>query len=268
MTSRFTSDAFSRRDFILGGTALFASGHLPAQTPGTAGFAGRDDVRAFCAELAGAHGFDEGWLLTQFEPVQPQPRVIELIRPPTKPGVRSWQRYRGRFVEPLRIREGRAFMAEHAATLARAEQQYGVPPHVVTAIIGVETIYGRHTGNFPVIGALATLAFDYPRVEVDEPEEEWVWSGRAAAESLIAAQDSLGNPLFQFNPDHPLRLSGRPFPAFPHDWAAVRIVCAKVIETLHQPGQHRLCGVGAPGLRCDGNLGEKTDMSGGCGQGL
>ncbi|MFH1814625.1 MAG: lytic murein transglycosylase B [Pseudomonadota bacterium] len=162
MTSRFTTDAFSRRHFMLGSAALIAAGRLPAQTTGTGGFAGRDDVRAFCAELADAHGFDAGWLLTQFEPVQPQPRVIELIRPPTKPGVRSWQRYRGRFVEPLRIREGRAFMDEYVTTLARAEQQYGVPPHVVTAIIGVETIYGRHTGNFPVIGALATLAFDYP----------------------------------------------------------------------------------------------------------
>ena len=164
MTSRSTPcPAFSRRDFVLGSAAVLASGPLTAQSPASAGgFAGRDDVRAFCAELAGVHGFDPAWLLNQFEPVQPQPRVIELIRPPTKPGVRSWQRYRGRFVEPLRIREGRAFMAEHAATLERAEQQYGVPRQVVTAIIGVETIYGRHTGNFPVIGALATLAFDYP----------------------------------------------------------------------------------------------------------
>jgi membrane-bound lytic murein transglycosylase B len=159
MTSRFTSAPFSRRDFVLGSAALIASGRLPAQT---AGFAGRDDVRAFCAELAGAHGFDPAWLLTQFDPVQPQPKVIDLIRPAATPGVRSWRRYRSRFVEPVRIREGLAFMAEHAATLARAERQYGVPPQVVTAIIGVETIYGRHTGNFPVIGALATLAFDYP----------------------------------------------------------------------------------------------------------
>lgn len=162
MTSRFRPDILSRRDFILGSAALIASGPLQAQAQATAGFAGRDDVRYFCAELASAHGFDPGWLLSQFEPVQPQPKVIELIRPPTKPGARSWQRYRGRFVEPRRIREGRAFMDEHAATLARAQQQYGVPPNVVTAIIGVETIYGRHTGNFLVIGALATLAFDYP----------------------------------------------------------------------------------------------------------
>jgi hypothetical protein len=137
--------SLSRRDFVLGSAAALASGPLMAQmsmAPDNAGgFAGRDDVRAFCGELASAHGFDQAWLLNQFEPVQPQPKVIELIRPPTKPGVRSWQRYRGRFVEPLRIREGRAFMTEHAATLERAELQYGVPRQVVTAIIGVETIY-------------------------------------------------------------------------------------------------------------------------------
>ena len=86
----------------------------------------------------------------------------------------------------------------------------------------------------------APLSFDYPRIEVEEPEEGWTWSERAAAEHLIAVQDSLGAAPFAYNPDQPLRIAGRPFPAFPHDWAAVRIVCAKVIETLHHPGHHRL----------------------------
>jgi hypothetical protein len=88
--------------------------------------------------------------------------------------------------------------------------------------------------------AFAPLAFDYPRIEVEEPEEEWTWSGRAAADCLIAVQDSLGAPPFAYNPDQPLRINGRPFLVFPHDWAAVRIVAAKVIDTLHNPGHHRL----------------------------
>ena len=76
--------------------------------------------------------------------------------------MRSWARYRSRFVEPLRIREGRAFLNEHAATFQRAEQFYGVPPAIVAAIIGVETEYGANTGGFRVLDALATLAFDFP----------------------------------------------------------------------------------------------------------
>ncbi len=163
MTSRpAPHGTFPRRHFLLAGTALLASPYLHAQSIAPEPFARRKEVRAFCNELATAHGFDEAWLLSQFENVQPQARVIELIRPPTKPGVRSWSRYRSRFVEPLRIEKGGEFMLEHAAAFERAEQHYGVPRQVIAAIIGVETIYGRNTGNFPVIGALATLAFHYP----------------------------------------------------------------------------------------------------------
>ena len=56
-----------------------------------------------------------------------------------------------------------AFWRANAATLARAEAEYGVPAEIIVAIIGVETFYGRNTGSYRVIDALATLAFDYPR---------------------------------------------------------------------------------------------------------
>jgi membrane-bound lytic murein transglycosylase B len=38
----------------------------------------------------------------------------------------------------------------------------GVPPEYLAAILGVETYYGRLTGSYRVLDALATLAFDYP----------------------------------------------------------------------------------------------------------
>lgn len=60
MTARFTAHATSRRHFLTGAGALLLSPQLPAQISTTPdNFAERDDVRAFCAELAAAHGFDE-----------------------------------------------------------------------------------------------------------------------------------------------------------------------------------------------------------------
>jgi membrane-bound lytic murein transglycosylase B len=47
--------------------------------------------------------------------------------------------------------------------LKQAQERYGVPPHIITAIIGVETQYGKNTGSYAVIEALRTLAFGYPR---------------------------------------------------------------------------------------------------------
>jgi membrane-bound lytic murein transglycosylase B len=66
-------------------------------------------------------------------------------------------------VNARRIDAGVAFWRTHAATLDRAARTFGVPAEVVVAIIGVETEYGRQTGSFGVLDALATLAFDYPR---------------------------------------------------------------------------------------------------------
>jgi membrane-bound lytic murein transglycosylase B len=70
--------------------------------------------------------------------------------------------YRSRFVEPARIRAGVKFWQDNRATLERAEQQTGVPAAIVVGIIGVETIYGQQTGNYRVMDALCTLAFDFP----------------------------------------------------------------------------------------------------------
>ncbi len=193
----------SRRNFLLGCSAVLLSPRLHAQPDASGGsFADREDVKAFCSELAAEQGFDEAWLLGQFAPVQAVPRVIQLIRPPSSPTVRSWARYRSRFVEPLRIREGRAFLNEHAATVQRAEQFYGVPPAIVAAIIGVETIYGRHTGDFELRSALATLAFDYPpRAELFRRELGELFllareQGRDVAEYRGSYAGALGYPQF------------------------------------------------------------------------
>src|SRR5690606_1902942 len=89
-------------------------------------------------------------------------RAIQLMKPapPGKP--KNWAAYRSRFVDPVRIDAGVAFWNTYADALARAETQYGVPAEIIVAIIGVETVYGRFTGNFRVMDAITTLAFAYP----------------------------------------------------------------------------------------------------------
>jgi lytic murein transglycosylase len=64
-----------------------------------------------------------------------------------------------------RIGKARQMMVTHAATLARIEQQYGVPGAVVIAIWGLETDFGVNQGKQPALRALATLAYDCRRSE-------------------------------------------------------------------------------------------------------
>lgn len=125
-------------------------------------YAQRDDGQAFIREMGDKHGFAADDLLSLFGSVYRQDRIIELMERPRRQKP-AWYTYSANFLTPQRIQGGAQFLRDHRATLRRAEETYGVPPNIVTAILGVETAYGRNTGSIRVIDALATLAFDYPR---------------------------------------------------------------------------------------------------------
>lgn len=123
----------------------------------------REEVQNFVKSMVEKHGFSKDELQNLFAGIEFQASVVKAMEPPASPNVRSWERYKSRFVNQNRINRGIQFMREYAEPLTRARQKYGVPEEIITAIIGVETLYGRHTGNYRVIDALTTLAFDYPR---------------------------------------------------------------------------------------------------------
>ncbi len=126
-------------------------------------YANNPDAEAFVREVAARRHIDEAWLRASVNQARFNAAVQRLMTPRTGPaGIKNWRAYRSRFVEPIRIRAGLRFWNENEATLARAEQTYGVPAEIIVGIIGVETIYGQQMGNFSVVDALATLAFDYP----------------------------------------------------------------------------------------------------------
>jgi peptidoglycan lytic transglycosylase B len=125
------------------------------------GYAERDEVQQFIRELAARHGFAEQDLRHLFSRVRRAEPVLESIKP-QPPKARSWEEYRGNFVNDKRIAAGVEFWTKHRHALQRAESRYGVPPEYVVAIVGIETYYGRNSGRWRVIDALTTLAFDYP----------------------------------------------------------------------------------------------------------
>ena len=101
----------------------------------------------------------------QIEAVLAKAQIREpIINAMSRPAeAKPWRDYRPIFIQPKRIDGGRAFLAANREALQRAEDKYGVPKEIVTAILGVETSYGGNKGSYPVIDALYTLAFAYPR---------------------------------------------------------------------------------------------------------
>jgi membrane-bound lytic murein transglycosylase B len=122
----------------------------------------RADIVAFAREVAEKHEtLDEKAVMLLLAQAEPQPRIVELISRPAE-RVSPWYEYRARFLNEERIVEGVRFWIAHREVLERVAAERGVAPEYIVAIIGVETFYGRITGRFRVLDALATLAFDYP----------------------------------------------------------------------------------------------------------
>lgn len=141
---------------------LLCGGLVVSANAVTGTYAGRADVQAFIEEMVSEQNYNRAALVRAFAAARFQPRIIEAMqRPLLAPP--KWYEYAPPLVSRARVDGGLAYWDAHAADLARAEERFGVPPEIIVAIIGIETTYGRNTGNHRAIDALATLAFDYPR---------------------------------------------------------------------------------------------------------
>lgn len=143
--------------FLLAGAALLALAGPAAMAqdakPDFATFL--DGVRAEAAAKGLKPEIVDGALVG----VQHIDRVIELDRKQPEFTL-SFQQYLERVVSKTKVEKGRKMLAENREILAAIEKRYGVPGRYVVALWGIETDYGRVTGGFPVVDALATLAYD------------------------------------------------------------------------------------------------------------
>ncbi|KTC43138.1 lytic transglycosylase, partial [Pseudomonas sp. ABAC61] len=135
---------------------------LGASAPASAGnYEGSPQVAEFVGEMTRDYGFAGEQLMSVFREAERKQAILDAISRPAE-RVKQWKEYRPMFITDARIARGVDFWRQHEAVLARAEQEYGVPAQVIVSIIGVETFFGRNTGNYRVIDALSTLGFDYP----------------------------------------------------------------------------------------------------------
>lgn len=118
-------------------------------------------VQTFIHQMVKTHGFDRKQLNAILKEATYQPKIIEAMNRPYEK--KNWDVYKALFLTPERVEKGLAFWKANQNTLEKAQQVFGVPAHIIVAILGVETMYGEHQGNYRVLDALTTLAFYYPK---------------------------------------------------------------------------------------------------------
>ena len=123
-------------------------------------FGNNTQINQFINEMVKKHNFDSDELTKLFAKTRRHQSILDAIARPAES--KPWREYRPIFLTRDRLRGGLKFWRENEATLRRARETYGIPEEIIVAIIGVETRYGKHAGRYPVIDALATLAFAYP----------------------------------------------------------------------------------------------------------
>ena len=133
-----------------------AAGHAAAPRAALA-----PEVQAFVEQMVERHGFERETLVRTLRGAKFLDSVVRAMEAPAT--ALPWHEFRQRHIGDARIQGGLRFWAENAVVLERAAAEYRVPPELIVATIGIETVYGRRTGSFSVLDALVTLAFGYPQ---------------------------------------------------------------------------------------------------------
>ncbi|HNP35993.1 MAG TPA: lytic murein transglycosylase B [Woeseiaceae bacterium] len=120
------------------------------------------EVQSFIDEMVNKHDFDRDQLSAVLLGAEKKQAILDAISKPAEKSL-NWADYRKIFITPERIQAGVDFWRDNATTLTKVADDSGVPPEMLVGIIGVETYFGRITGNYRVLDALSTLAFYYPK---------------------------------------------------------------------------------------------------------
>jgi len=125
-------------------------------------YSSREDVKQYIKEMSAKHGFESDKLMKLLGSAVYQEKVVRIMNRQPE-GTMTWSRYKEMMLSDSRVSAGEEFIKLYKEDLNKAEDLYGVPAEIIASIIGIETRYGRITGNIRVLDSLMTLSFNYPR---------------------------------------------------------------------------------------------------------
>ena len=142
-----------RRSLILSASAMLAA------VPRARAQDGFDSFVAGVKAEARRAGIRDDTLQAAFAGVQPNQHIIDLDRRQPEFTL-TWPEYQAKVLPDSRLQAARENYARERGLLARVEQRFGVDPGVIMGIWGIESAFGANKGNYRIVEALSTLAFE------------------------------------------------------------------------------------------------------------
>ena len=139
---------------LMGLSALIISFLIPAHAQADSV---KDSVSQFIQDMVTKHQFSEEQLKALIGSAKKKESILNAFGKPATS--KPWSFFKKLYVTEYREKEGVKFWKKNAATLARAEERFGVPQEIITALIGIETNYGTYTGEFRILDAFYSLGF-------------------------------------------------------------------------------------------------------------
>ena len=156
-------------------------------------------VKALASRLSAEHQLPKTWVQQNIAKARLLPQVQQMVLPPVSPTAKNWQAYRSRFLQAARIQAGVAFAQKYADELQRAEASYGVPITHVLGVLGVETFFGQHLGQFKVLDTLVTHSMAFPKEHPYASERQAFFENELGHHlKQLRQQPSLKNQLGSF----------------------------------------------------------------------
>jgi len=133
-------------------------------------YSNKREVKAFITKMHKKYNYNKTYLTKLFSHVRKNPRVpqrVTIKKSTTQKKTKNisypkgeWDIYARLHLENNQTQLGANFMHQHYTELQKAYKDYGVPPEYITAIIGIESYYGKNRGRYYVFDRLTHLAFD------------------------------------------------------------------------------------------------------------
>lgn len=118
-----------------------------------------DDYVLSLKQEAIAQGIDESLVNRALADVQHRPHAVVADRNQPERKL-TLDEYIPRAVPQWKVEQAKDLYNKHYSELKRIGDQYGVQPRFIVALWGVESNFGKFTGNYKVVDALATMAYD------------------------------------------------------------------------------------------------------------